>query len=77
MDQKQILEKIRDDAMLSKRFKEEFKAMVEPEGEIIFEPLTPKDLLNTIINQGFWSGTKYRIYWSLSAGFIFEEKRYV
>lgn len=71
-----VLRHISTDVAASELFTKAFKEVMDDLGEPYFEPLPADQVLGTFSGQGFYSGTKYRIYWSVSNGFTVEEKRY-
>lgn len=70
------LELIYDNVELSELFTTEFKEVLDELNEPYFEPLPATQVIGTFRGQGFYSGARYRIYWTLREGFTVEEKRY-
>ena len=56
-------------------FGNEFKEYLIDQGEFIFEPLPASQIVETLIIQGFWSGTTYRYFYDPDTKRYYEQRK--
>ena len=57
-----------------KRFVSEFKSNLEALGEMLIGKVSPKRILDIFIQQGYWSGVAYNIYFDFTNGWTYSKR---
>ena len=70
------IDKIMKSRRKKRKFRKAFEKIMSNYGEYLMGEVETDYILKTFKRQGFWSGIKYRIYFSYGYGFEATERRF-